>query len=303
MMGGGAMNYVNRTDGLNLIKYAEDKGYTVVQTLTGMNSLDHLPAIGLFASSAMPYAIDPPVPDTPTLPQMTAKALELMKGSPNGFMLMIEGSKIDFAGHNNDAATHWTEIIEYNQALKLVLDFAQNDGNTLVISTSDHETGGLTLGLQWDNETSAPYAWYPQVLMNFNASTEYMAKQILNNGQPIYDTILQNTGIQLTDNEIALIQRFTYNTTFFNALQSQIGKITSARARIGWTTWVHTGTDINLYAYGTQAEELRGHWQNTDVGTMVANLLNLDVQAITNKLSDFNPNPPTSKSTRSADFH
>jgi len=304
MMGGGLEFYIKRADGINIVNYATNKGYNVVQDLAGMNALTGLPAIGLFSMSAMPYAIDGYGTSTPNLPQMTTKALELLQDeSPNGFFLLIEGSKIDFAGHNNDAATHWTEIIEYNEALKIVMEWAKEDGNTLVISTSDHETGGLTLGLQWDNETVGTYAWYPQVLLPFNGSTEIMANEILYNNQGISETILEYTGVVLTAPEIALIQQFVSNATY-SKLTSQIGKIISSRARVGWTTWVHTGVDTNLYAFGPQSEGLRGHWQNTDVGTYVANILGLDVLTITEKLSHFDPNPPNaSLGVRHFDIH
>jgi len=79
------------------------------------------------------------------LEQMTMKAIDALKTNKKGFILMVEGSQIDFAGHAKDINWLTSEVADLNNAVAKAYDFARKDWNTLVIVTADHETGGLTL--------------------------------------------------------------------------------------------------------------------------------------------------------------
>lgn len=79
------------------------------------------------------------------LPEATRSALQYLSQDEDGFFLMVEGSQIDWGGHNNDADYVITEVLDFDQAVGAALDFAKRDGNTLVVVTADHETGGLSL--------------------------------------------------------------------------------------------------------------------------------------------------------------
>lgn len=79
------------------------------------------------------------------LPDATAKALEILNKGENGFFLMVEGSQIDMACHNNDSTYFVEEMKDFDKTVNVVLDFAERNPNTLVIVTADHETGGLTI--------------------------------------------------------------------------------------------------------------------------------------------------------------
>ena len=81
----------------------------------------------------------------PILPLATEKALEVLKKDTNGFFMMVEGSQIDWGGHANEMQYVLTEFKEFNTTIARVLEYAKADGNTLVIVTADHETGGLAL--------------------------------------------------------------------------------------------------------------------------------------------------------------
>lgn len=83
--------------------------------------------------------------DTPTLSQMTEKAIDLLDDSENGFFLMVEGAHIDKHSHSNDSNSTTEATEEFDKAVKIALDFAKEDGNTLVVVTADHETGAITL--------------------------------------------------------------------------------------------------------------------------------------------------------------
>ena len=133
-----------RTDGKDLIKVMKERGYTYVSTTDefknlNLNSVKKI--IGLFAKNHPPYAPD----RKPTLAEMTSKAIKFLSKNPNGFFLMVEGSQIDWAGHANNSDQILKEVADFDDAIGVALDFAQKDGNTLVIITADHETGGYAL--------------------------------------------------------------------------------------------------------------------------------------------------------------
>ncbi|MEM9526886.1 MAG: alkaline phosphatase [Bacteroidota bacterium] len=82
------------------------------------------------------------------LPQATATAIDFLANDEDGFFLMVEGSQIDWGGHDNDGDYVIKETLDFDQAIGKALDFAEQDGNTLVVVTADHETGGLSLSSQ-----------------------------------------------------------------------------------------------------------------------------------------------------------
>lgn len=139
LIGGGRKHFNNRNDKIDLIEIMEDNGWFYSDTL--MNSCD--------GDNIMILADDGHLPAYSErgdfLPQATEFALNKLNENKNGFFLMIEGSQIDFAGHDNDSTYLVDEMLDFNTTINKVLDFAQKDGNTLVVVTADHETGGLTI--------------------------------------------------------------------------------------------------------------------------------------------------------------
>lgn len=79
------------------------------------------------------------------LGQLTAKGIEILNNYEDGFVIMVEGAQIDFAGHENNVDWIIHEMVDFDKAVKAALDFAEKDGDTLVVVTSDHETGGFTI--------------------------------------------------------------------------------------------------------------------------------------------------------------
>ena len=139
LIGGGRSHFNKRSDSINLIKKMQSDGWAYYDTLINVDtnaekilvlaSDDHMPAYpirGEFLSNATSIAL---------------KNLE----NTNGFFLMVEGSQIDFACHNNDSTYLVNELADFNNAINIALEFANENKNTLVIVTADHETGGLTI--------------------------------------------------------------------------------------------------------------------------------------------------------------
>lgn len=86
-----------------------------------------------------------PAPDMPTLTEMTAKAIDLLDDDPDGFFLMVEAAHIDINSHGNNGAAMEDALISFDSVLSYALEYAKTHGDTLVIVTADHETGGITL--------------------------------------------------------------------------------------------------------------------------------------------------------------
>jgi len=335
MFGGGLSIYQSTPNSIypNLILYAEAVGYQVITTLADLLTASTLPLVGLFAAEHMPFEIDRP-PDTPSLAQMTSTAISLLSSSSgdSGFFLMVEGSRIDMAEHNNDAAALYNEILAFNETIQTILDFAQQDGHTLVVITADHETGGLTFGRNFINgsvgcngtcgsengylsggvSSNLPdYAWYPQVLLSVNASVEVMADSIIglatnlsidNNNSvaaniqtAASEILLLNANINLAADENGyLCNSFAAGNR--SSLLVAVGNVIANRALVGYSTRGHTGVDVNLWVYGDPVGSLTGNMDNTQVGKAVQDILQLDLNQITQQLSNFQPYPSNTTS-------
>lgn len=129
----------------------------------------------------MSYAVDRNPQEQPSLAEMTRTALNILHGpaqsSSSGFFLLIEGSRIDMASHSNDAVGHVHDVLAFNAAFHVARTFIEEVGGVL-ISTSDHETGGISVGRQV-NAAYPEYVWYPEILANASHSAEYLAYQIV----------------------------------------------------------------------------------------------------------------------------
>lgn len=152
--GGGIGFFSKRSDDVNLLGIAEEKGFLVDTTsLAGAGSLSPEQKYGfLLAEGGMPPALEG---RNDFLPEATSLAIEYLSQNDKGFFLMVEGSQIDWAGHANDSEYLVGEMLDFEKTIAVALDFAKKDGNTLVVVTADHETGGLALASYTDEATGA----------------------------------------------------------------------------------------------------------------------------------------------------
>ncbi len=181
--GGGAAIFQQRAkagewQGRTLLDQARDRGFTIVNSVDALDSLAPAtaqsgPVLGLFAGGNMPVRWMgpkarlhgnlelPPVTcesnpertsDIPGLAQMTAKAIELLSGSSNGFFLQVEGASIDKQAHAANPCGQIGETVDLDEAVQVALDFARRDGETLVIVTADHAHAGQIIA----NGSSSP---------------------------------------------------------------------------------------------------------------------------------------------------
>ena len=141
-IGGGEDHFRNRKDGADLTLILKEQGFDVVYTPEEMKKSDSPKLAALLAKDHMPPANEG---RQGLLAEMTKKAIETLGKNKKGFVLMVEASQIDWAGHENSLDYVVAEMIDLDQAVGVALDFAAKDGNTLVVVTADHETGGMIL--------------------------------------------------------------------------------------------------------------------------------------------------------------
>lgn len=155
-IGGGENHFRTRADGRDLAAELEEQGFDLVYTLEDMKSSASDKLGALLAEVHMPRESEG---RTGMLEKMTKKAIEVLSRRKNGFFLMIEGSMIDWGAHANDLDYVTSELIDMDRAIGVALDFAEKDGQTLVVITADHETGGLSLtgGNADEGEVSAHF--------------------------------------------------------------------------------------------------------------------------------------------------
>ncbi|KAL2013054.1 hypothetical protein VTN00DRAFT_579 [Thermoascus crustaceus] len=314
MLGGGRCHFLpNSTDGScraddrDLIQIAKEKGFSYVDDRAGFDGLNvgssaKLPLLGLFAERDIPYEIDRRFQKDvyPSLEEMARTALtalsEATKDSDKGFFIMIEGSRIDHAGHGNDPAAQVHEVLAYDKAFAAALEFLEKDSTPgVLISTSDHETGGLAAARQL-HKSYPDYKWLPGVLANASHSSEYLhnklnqylnsdGKKLNKSAQRRYvreELLEKDFGVtDATDDEVdAVLEHDPYWPSSY-----VFADIISRRAQVGWSTHGHSAVDVNIYASSTKdAWALVGNHENTEIGSFIANYLDLDLHNVTKQL-------------------
>ena len=139
--GGGLKFFNKRKDGKDLLAEMRANGYEVITDKLPKTPREKKELI-LLAEDGMPKMSEG---RGDFLPNATKLALEKLSKNEKGFFLLVEGSQIDWGGHDNDAEYLISELLDFDKTLGVALDFAKQNGETLIIVTADHETGGFTL--------------------------------------------------------------------------------------------------------------------------------------------------------------
>ena len=144
--GAGLQYFKKPYNDINLLQRFKDNGFTI--DTTSLKEYSNVQKIGfLLAKESMPTMLEG---RGNYLQEASILAVKRLKNE-NGFFLMVEGSQVDWGGHDNDAPYLIAELIDLDDTIGILLDFAQKDGETLVIVTADHETGGFTLAAKNDD--------------------------------------------------------------------------------------------------------------------------------------------------------
>lgn len=266
--GGGWRHFVatggKRKDGKDLIKLAKEKGFDYITTKEELLNYKGNKVIGLFNSSHLPAASDRI--KEPMLAEMTKKALEILSKDGKPFFLMIEGSQIDWEAHGNDPFGVWKEIIEFEQAFNVAMEFLKENPDTLIIVTADHETGGLGL-------STGGYFFDVEMLRQFTKNTDFIARQANNDKNKLRELIKQYYGIELTDEDMDYFDLILKEQAgSYYAFSNAIGRVVSRKAHLGWTTFDHTGAPVALYAFGKGAENFNGFYDNTEIPRIIGRI-------------------------------
>ncbi len=152
--GGGLKHFNARGDGNNYLDSLTNQGFIVDTTALSRNSIQNEKIGFLLSSGAMPSKLEG---RGDFLPEATQLGIDFLNQKESPFFIMSEGSQIDWGGHDNNSEYIITEIIDFDKAIGLALDFAEKDGNTLVVVTADHETGGYTLRSGKNEEGKTDY--------------------------------------------------------------------------------------------------------------------------------------------------
>lgn len=283
----------------NLYTMAEKNGYTIARGYKDyLKKCKKADKIILFQSekvsekdrTAIPYAIDRTKEDL-TLADITRSAINfLSKDLSKGFFLMVEGGKIDWACHSNDAATVFHEVADMDEAVKVAYEFySQHPDETLIVVTADHETGGFVLG-------TGAYKLNLQVLKNqkvsesgFTRILNELRKKYNNNvsWEKVQQALKENFGfwdkVKLNEKqEERLLAK--YNDTFKGKeaklekseyaqdepLAAEAKRIIDEIALVGWTSGGHSAGYVPVFAIGAGADLFQGRIDNTEIPIKIA---------------------------------
>jgi alkaline phosphatase len=257
LLGGGRKQFTR--DDRNLVAEMSAAGYTYVEELTQLSEVAQAQTVvGLFADSALPYALGS---DTPLrLTHMTQAALANLGRNGAGFFLMVEGSLIDWCGHANDIACAMAEMADFAEAVKVAVAFVEQHPGTLLVVTADHSTGGLSLGRQ------GVYEWKPEEVKKIRARAETIARALG------YAITMNKVWRQFVDFDLTLAQSFKLQAARLAALADgmilyeAVLEVLNERTRTGWTGMGHDATDVQVFATGQGADLFRGSLDNMDIG-------------------------------------
>lgn len=197
--GGGRDKFNKRTDSTDILPLAADNGFTIDTTdLAAPGTLQGDQKYGFLTE---PDGMPPMIQGRGDfLPEATLLAIDHLSQNKQGFFLMVEGSQIDWAGHANSSESLVGEMLDFEKVIAAALDFAEKDGNTLVVVTGDHETGGLALGPKAVEAGQSGYPDYAIIEPVF-ATTQHSATLIpvfaFGPGAEKFKGVYQNTDINL----------------------------------------------------------------------------------------------------------
>jgi alkaline phosphatase len=308
--GGSLLQPLGRNgDQPSAIEMAKTNGFTYVDTIDGFNALrpgnGKVIAISprLQDDGAMAYDIDRK-PGELSISDFTKKGIELLD-NPQGFFLMVEAGKVDWACHANDAGAAIHDVLAMDAAIRVALDFAQkHPKETLIVVTGDHETGGLTIGFagtQYDTffdrvalQKRSYVAFDEEVLKPYKARTSASNARLAD----LLPAIRESFGINydsLTEFQKQQIE-FAFQRSMgdervrsfaedqyllyggYEPLTVKLTQMMNQTAGIGWTSYAHTGVPVPTFASGIHQEIFGGYYDNTDLFHKLASVMNLTVR-------------------------
>ncbi|WP_328800097.1 alkaline phosphatase [Paenibacillus sp. LX16] len=284
VLGGGGkfLEAAGRKDGQDLVAQIKDQGYDFVTTPEGLKNSASSKLWGSFSPEALAYNLDRDASKEPSLAEMTSKAIDVLSKNDKGFFLMVEGSKVDWAAHANDPTGIISDVLSFDDAVKVAVDYAKQNQNTVVVAVTDHGNGGLTIGSSdtTSNYDKTPLASFIDPLKKAKLTGEGLEAKLNADRSNIKEVLSTYFGItDLTDEEVKTIKDAKEGS-----MNYAVGPIISKRANIGWTTGGHTGGDVVLYTYAPNGDRPTGVIDNTDVNKYMTRVLGLDLDTVSKQL-------------------
>jgi alkaline phosphatase len=255
ILGGGTKYFIR--DDRNLVDGFKQLGFQYTDSWQQLNTLTKTPALALLAETALPAVLNSG--QEQQLATLTEKALQLLTPAQKGFVLMVEGSQIDWCGHDNDIACAMAEMDDFAKAINVAKAYVDKHPDTILVVTADHETGGMSLG------AAGEYQWLPDVVRKVTATGRSIAEQLKNADSDNAALALwaKLTSISLTaEEQLALLAARTQEETILRKLSNQL---VAKYSYTGWTTGGHTAADVAVLAYGKDAKDFAGFQDNTQI--------------------------------------
>lgn len=278
---GGGVSILNE----EMEQYLKDNGYNVYRNnLSGMRADNNNKMWALYGDREMAYDIDRDPNEQPSIEEMTRKAIEKLSRNENGFFLMVEGSKVDWAAHANDPVGMCTDFLAFDKACGAALEFARQNGETAVIILPDHGNSGFSLGKYactgYDKLTKDQLFYN---ISQFKLTAEGFARKV--NSVPfseVQNVFRTYAGFELSDEELEVLTHIKdYKNSpipenerssegleaslYSGSLTSFMSKLITSKTCIGFTTGGHTGEEVFLASYHPQGTRAMGRLTNVEL--------------------------------------
>ncbi len=275
MMGGGLEFFKGnlRKDGIDMFDMFKAKGYEVALTRNEMAAAAKgKPLLGVFHEDGLPYSLDHQndknlLGNIPTLADMTATAIERMKNNPKGFVMQVEGGRVDWAAHGNDIGGLIYDQVAFDDAVKTAIDFAEKDKKTLVVITTDH--GNANPGLFYGSKADQNF----DKVQHFKQTNSKILTSISPNSSisQVRELVETAQGIVLTPKEAHEILGY-YTDLSADALYNpyklpfaRFAQMQSAHTSVGWGGDNHSADFVELAMFGPGSEALPAFVINTEL--------------------------------------
>lgn len=281
MMGGGIDNFLvdTRKDKKDLSQEFRNKNFSVATTRSGLQAIGNnprKPVLGVFYKDGLPYLLDREQDSelkskVPTLQEMTQQAISILSQNKNGFVLQVESGKVDWAAHANDSPALIHEQIAFDQALKRVMEFAEKDGNTLVVMTTDH--GNANPGLFYGSKADKNF----DRMHTFKHTNDWILNGINNeySYQQVRERIEHAQNWAPSENEAKeLLKHYQQldETGLYNPRKlpfKYLAQIQEKHTSVGWGSMDHSADYVELAMYGPGSELLKPFVKNYELHNLM----------------------------------
>jgi alkaline phosphatase len=232
--------------------------------------------LGLFSAGMLPYTIDRNnsaalSASVPTLAEMTSAALDALRTSPQGFLLQIEGGRVDHAAHNNDAAALLWEQLAFDEAIEVVLRFAERNPETLVLITADHGAGNPGIGGKWAEfysefngfaRLAKARSSFAEVMPKLGGKQKLAPPAVRQLGREAFGLEFSGDEVEAIRSAAAGVKKLSLNPRL-DSTAGILGQAVGNHTGIGWVGTDHTSDYVVLTALGPGSERFTGQIRNT----------------------------------------